>query len=336
MIPFVEISIGGNVLGGFQKRALSGQIVEYDGEHADELHIAVSNYDGRLKKPKPDEKVSVRVGWTETGVAKVGEFVITEIVKNGPRAEFQITGHSADLKKTLKEQKTRSWTKGKKLRDVLEDVAKDNKLRAAVDRELGDIEIEKIVAQTGESDMHLVTRLARQYNALAKFQNGRLIFVKKGAGRTASGQEAGRETVTPNDCEGFSFSQGARNERGKGKAVHYDRAKASRKTQESAGGAQSDGVPDYVAPQIYGTQVEAKWVALSRKKKFDRETKRFNCTRAPGQVGLAPGGVVTTQGFGDDDDAEWTVKRRLFGFSADGLVVRMDCEPKGQEEEQQQ
>lgn len=332
MTPFVEISLGGNVLSGFQKRALSGQIVEYDGEHADELHIAVSNYDGRLKKPRPDEKVTVRVGWRETGAVKVGEFVITEIVKNGPRAEFQITGHSADLKKTLKEQKTRSWKKGKKLKDVLDDVAKDNQLEAAVDQELGAIEIEKIVAQTGESDMHLVTRLARQFNALAKFQNGKLVFVKKGAGKTASGQDAGSETITPNDCVGFSFSQGARNERGKGKAVHYDRDKASRTTEESQGGMQSDGVPDYVAPQIYGTQVEAKWVALSRKQKFDRETRKFNCTRAPGQVGLAPGGVVATQGFGDDDDRQWTVKRRLFGFSADGLVVRMDCEPKEQEQ----
>ncbi|HEY8136279.1 MAG TPA: contractile injection system protein, VgrG/Pvc8 family [Methylocystis sp.] len=333
MTPFVEISLGGTPLSGFQKRTLSGQIVEYDGEHADELHIAVSNYDGRLRKPKTDETVMVRLGWKETGAVKVGQFVITEIVKNGPRAEFQITGHSADLKKTLKEQKTRSWTKGKKLKDVLEDVAKDNQLELAVDEELGSIEIEKIIAQTGESDMHLVTRLARQFNALSKFQNKKLVFVKKGAGKTASGQDAGSETITPNDCEGFSFSQGARNERGKGKAVHYDRSKAKRSTEESQGGVQSDGVPDYVAPQIYGTQVEAKWIALSRKKKFDRETKRFNCTRAPGQVGLAPGGVATTKGFGDDDDGEWTVKRRLFGFSADGLVVRMDCEPK---EEQQQ
>jgi len=332
MTPFVEISLNGNVLGGFDKRALSGQIVEYDGEHADELHIAVSNYDGKLKKPRPDETVTVRLGWKETGAVKVGEFVITEIVKNGPSAQFQITGHSADLKKTLKEQKTRSWTKGKKLKDVLDDVAKDNKLQAAVDQELGSIEIEKIVAQTGESDMHLVTRLARQYNALAKFQNGKLVFVKKGSGKTASGQDAGSETITPNDCVGFSFAQGARNERGKAKAVHYERDKARRTTQESKGGLQSDGTPDYVAPNIFGTQVEARWNALSRKKGFDRGTRKFNCTRKPGAVGLAPGGVVTTQGFHDDDDTQWTVKKRLFGFSADGLVVRMDCEPKEQEQ----
>lgn len=328
MTPFVEISLNGNVLGGFDKRALSGQIVEYDGEHADELHIAVSNYDGRLKKPAPDETVTVRLGWKETGAVKVGQFVITEIVKNGPSAQFQITGHAADLKKTLKEQKTRSWTKDKKLGDVISDVAKDNQLQPAIDSELKDIQIEKIIAQTGESDMHLVTRLARQYNALAKFKDGNLVFVKKGSGKTASGADAGSATVTPNDCLGFSFSQNARNERNKGKAVHYDRDKASRSTEESTGGTQSDGVPDYVAPQIYGTQVEAKWVALSRKQKFDRDAKKANVTLAPGNVGVAPGGTLTTQGFHDDDDADWTVKRRMFGFSAQGLVVRLDGEPK--------
>ena len=39
MTPFVEISIAGRVIGGVGKRALPGQLVEYDGEHADELHL---------------------------------------------------------------------------------------------------------------------------------------------------------------------------------------------------------------------------------------------------------------------------------------------------------
>jgi hypothetical protein len=194
--PILRVSIGGRAVAGVGKRALTGQIVESDGERADELRIEVSNYDGQLQKPRREEKVTVEFGWEETGIAKVGEFIVAETVKTGPRATFHITGHSADLKKTLKGQKTRSWRKPKKLGDVIEDVAKDNQLEPAIDKELAKIEIEKIIAQTGESDMHLVTRLARQYGALAKFKDGNLIFVKKGAGKTASGAAAGYVTLT--------------------------------------------------------------------------------------------------------------------------------------------
>lgn len=327
MTPFVEISIAGRVIGGVGKRALPGQLVEYDGEHADELHLSISNYDGMLQKPRKDERVTVRLGWKETGVAKIGEFVITEIDKVGPSAQFHIVGHSADLKKTLKKQKTRAWKKDKKLGDVIKDVAKDNDLQPAIDSELEKVEIEKIIAQTGESDMHLVTRLARQYGALAKFKDGRLVFVKKGKGTTASGQPAERETITPNDCVGFTFHSGARNERGKAKATHYDRSKAKRNVEESRGGG-DDGSPDYFHPHSYGTQIEALTQARSRKEDFDRAKAGFNATRAPGRIGVAPGGVAQTQGFGDDDDREWTCKKRLFGWNAQGLIVRQDFEPK--------
>lgn len=333
MTPFVEVSLGGSVLAGFAPRALSGQIVEYDGDHADELHLAVSNHDGRLKKPRADETISVAAGWRETGVVKFGQFVVTEVTKVGPRAEFHITGHAADLKKKLKEQKSRAWAKDKTLGDVIRDVAKDNGLTAAIDQELAKIQIEKIIAQAGESDMHLVTRLARQYGALAKPKDGRLIFVKKGAGRTASGGEAGRAIITPNDCVGFTFSSNARNERGKAKAAHYDRSKAKRTTEQSTGGAASDGAPDYFAPNIFGTQVEAVKTAQGRKAQFDRDTGAAHLTLAPGQVGVAPGGVIVTQGFGDDDDREWTAAKRFVGWDAKGLVVRLEGKPMGQEGE---
>ncbi|MBY6243238.1 contractile injection system protein, VgrG/Pvc8 family [Methylosinus sp. Sm6] len=328
MTPIVDVSLDGAPVALIGKRALSGQIVESDGERADTLHLEISNYDGRIAKPATGQKVLVAVGWEEAGPAKIGEFVITEVTKTGPRAELHLTGDSADLKKTLKGQKTRSWKAPKTLGDVLKEVASDNGLQAAVHDSLGSIKIEKLIAQTGESDMHLVMRLARQYGALAKFQGGRLIFLPRGAGLTASGGQAGRVTITPNDTEGFTFTTRDRQRRAKCKAVHYDRKTGKREEIGSEAGEAGDGAPDYVHPHVFGTQLEAKHHAASRKGKFDRDCRPFHVTLAPGQVGVGPGGVVTTLGFGDDDDRDWIVKSRVFGFSSAGLVVRLACEPK--------
>lgn len=328
MTPIVTLSIGGAVLGQVAKRALSGEIVESDGEKADELRMIVSNFDGRLRKPRREEKITVKFGWKETGVVKVGEYIVAETVKTGPRAEFHITAHSADLKKSLKGQKSRSWTKGKTLGDVYGDLAKDNQLSLAMDSELKQIKIDKIVAQTAESDMHLGTRLARHFGALFKVADGRMMVVKKGKGQTASGQAAARCVLTPNDCEGFTFTDRDRPARDKAKAVHYDRDKAKRSEEASEGGLAAGGSPDYVSPWVYGTQEEAKKFAVARKGKFDRDGRSFNATLMAGRTGVAPGGVAQTQGFGDDDDREWVVTKRTFGWGPEGNVVRIASEPK--------
>ena len=71
--------------------------------------------------------------------------------------------------------------------DVLRQVASDNGLTAQIDATLAAIQIDKIIAQTGESDMHLVTRLARRFGAIAKVAQGQLVFAPRGSGTTAAG-----------------------------------------------------------------------------------------------------------------------------------------------------
>jgi phage protein D len=327
--PFVQVSIDGSALNGFDKRAIGGEIIEHDGEHADQVHITVSNYDGKLQKPARGKKISVAVGSKEHGIIKAGTYTVTEVAKTGPRAEFHITGHAADLGKTLKKQKTRSWKAPKTYGDVFNDLAQDNQLTPRVDGAIAGKTIEKIVAQTGESDMHLATRLARMLGAICKVGDGNLVVVPKGAGTTASGGQAGSMTVTPNDLEGnFSIAERDRPKRGKVKATHYDRSKAARNEIASEGGDSGDDAPDYAFPQIFGTKTEAQQSANGRKGEFSRAEKGFAATLRTGLYGVAAGGTVTTQGFGDDDDQDWTVKRRIIHFDQHGVLVRLQCETK--------
>jgi phage protein D len=329
MTPTVTLSIGGNALSGFNQRALSGTISEHDGGHADELRFAVSNFDGALAKPAAGQVVTVTFGWAETGVVKGGQFTVLEVTKRGPAATFEVTAHSADLLKTLKQQKTRSWTAGKTLGDVLSQVAGDNGLTAAVDASLRAIPIDKVIAQIAESDMHLLTRLSRVYAALFKVTTGQLIFVPRGAGTTASGQPAGTCVITPQDCEEFSIEDKDRPQRSKANAVFYDRSKARRNVTPSTTGGDGDGAPDYTHPHLFGSQTEAQNHANARKGAFDRGAKSLHVKLAVGRVGAGAGGVATTQGFGDDDDMDWAVKTRLFAFGPKGNFVHLDCESKG-------
>ncbi len=331
MTPDINIYLGAATtpLGEVDKRAISGQIVEHDGEQADELRFVVSNYDGKLKKPRRDQEIRAEVGWVETGIVKAGTFKVTETVKSGPLAIFTVTAHAADLKKTLKKQKTRSWKSPKTLGDVVTDVAKDNGYEPAISEKLASVKIDKAIYQTNESDMHLLTRLARVYGALFKVASGRLVFVERGAGETASGAAADSLTITPNDCELFTISDKSRPQRAKVKADFYDRSTAKRETIESeAGAAGDDSVPDFTLPQTFGTKEEAQKAVDAKKAELARGEKSFSVTLRQGLVGVAPGGTLQTSGFGDDDDQAWPVKRRVFDFGAKGLVVQIEAQPK--------
>ncbi|QGM46753.1 phage late control D family protein [Methylocystis heyeri] len=328
MIPVVTVSIDGNPLTQVRKRAISGAIIESDGEKADSLNLEISNYDGRLKKPTRGQTVVVAVGWEEIGTVKVGQFIISTVSKKGPEAVFHVTGEAADLKKTLKGQKTRSWTAPKTLGDVFKQVAKDNGLSAAVDQTIASIKIEKIVAQTAESDMHLVTRLARHYGALATVKDGNLVVVPLGNGTTASGGAAASCQITPNDCESFSFDENDRNARDKSHGTHYDRSKAKRSDVASQKGQPQDGAPDFTHVHLFGTQTEAQNHADGRKQKFDRDSRQAHFALRPGLTGVPPGGVVNASGFGDDDDTAWTVKSREFRWNKEGLAVTTTAQPQ--------
>ena len=279
-----------------------------------------------LAKPKRGQTLQVALGFAEFGgAADRGTYIVQGVTKSGGPAEFHVTAQSADLKKTLEIQKTRTWPAPKTLGDVLNEVAGDNGLAPAVDGALAAIAIDMIVAQTGESDMHLVMRLARRYDAVAKFAQGKLVFVPKGAGTTASGAAMAAVVITPNDCESFHIRDNDREVRGKSKSRHWDRKTA---TATDYAGDAGDGGPDYSHPETFGSRTEAQKAAGARAKDFARAKKTLEATlRAPVQPPV-PGGVVTTQDFGDDDDTQWTVKTVTDEFDDHGLVSRFEGELK--------
>ena len=318
---------GRDISSRFDGRVLYGQIVEEDGDKADQLTLEISNHDGAIAKPQRGAIVEVMLGYDDVGVEKVGSYKVQTVVKIGEAAAFEISGEAADFAKSLKQQKSRSWTKGKTYGDIFNQLAGDNGLTPAVSGEIARIRIDKIVAQTQESDIHLATRLARKLDAICKVAEGRLVVVPRGKGETASGAAMEAIVITPQDLEGdFRIADKDRPKRGKVKAVYYDRQKAERREIEEGEGDD----PAYTLPQIFGDEEEAKKAAAARKREFKRAEKAFSGTFRTSLLGPKAGVVLTTDGFGDDDDQDWTIKRltREFGDRAGGYVRKFEAETK--------
>ena len=77
---------------------------------------------------------------------------------------------------------------------------------------------------------------------------------------------------------------------------------------------------DYVFPHIFGTETEAKNAASAHSAHFKRNEAHFHGALRPGIIAPAAGGIITTAGFGDDDDRSWTIKHKTAAFH-DGIEI---------------
>jgi len=311
------VDIGAKIAG----RELEGRIVDNGGEKADELHFSISNYDGQLAKPAKGAELTVSLGYVETGgPILMGKFIVETVEKIGPVATFMVTAHAADFKKALKARQTRSFA-NVTFGDIINKIAGEAGLAALCDPELAAKPIDHI-AQTEESAMHFLTRLGRHFDAICKPANGKLIAVPRGAGTNGTGAAIAPFIVTPNDLTTFRFCDRDRPAHGKVTAHYYDHDQAKR-VPVSAG----DGdAPAFLHHDLHPSKDDAQRAADNHSNGFARKGKSFTGTMF-GRPELKAGGVLITQGFSDDDDAEWIFLKAEHVFGS-GLTTQIEGQPK--------
>lgn len=107
-----------------------------------------------------------------------------------------IRAAAADLGTRIRAPRTRAWD-GVTLGEVAAAIAAEHDLEARVDPALAAEAIAHI-DQTAESDLHLLRRIARHYDATVKVAGGRLVVLPTGAARSAgSGIRLPTLTIRP-------------------------------------------------------------------------------------------------------------------------------------------
>ena len=114
------------------------------------------------------------------------------------------------------------------LKDVIAQIATENDLKAAVDEDIGSF-LYPWIGQQNEIDPQFLRRLERRHNGLLAIKSGKLIFAKRGSGRSASGDFVGTVEITPGliiqgSC---SFEANDRTKYSKVVAYYQDRTRLS-------------------------------------------------------------------------------------------------------------
>lgn len=359
LTPSAELTIDGRRFGTqAMSRIISISLTDKRGFEADELTIELDDHDGTIAIPKTGSKITLKLGYQETGLVEKGEYLVSEFTASGSPDRLSITARAADLAETLAEQVEKSWHK-QTLYQIIETIAKKHKYEYIIGKDYQNQKIEHI-DQTNESDASFMSRLAEQYDAIATIKNGKLLFIPAGESQTASGQPILPTTITRASGDSHSFTYSSSNSyqavrayytdkktgQKKEVIVNKDNAYPNKKTTQQTKTVKgktfktkkkendnqkvnTEGQKIKTLRHLYATESGAWSGARGAFKKIQRGVAEFSITLAVGRPDLYPETPAVVKGFKPEIDAEaWLITEVSHKLDSGGYTASIQFEAR--------
>lgn len=367
LTPAAVLTINGKPFGTeAMSRIISIEMTDKRGFEADELTITLDDHDGSLAIPRIGDKITLEMGYKETGLVDKGEYLFTEFTASGAPDMLSITARAADLAETLAQQEEKSWH-GQTLYQIVEAIAKKHgyPYRISDAYKLADI---KHIDQTNESDAAFLTRLAEQYDAIATVKHGMLIFLPAGEAQTASGKPIPPLEIVRGMGDGHRFTYSATNAFEAVRAYYTDKAtgqkkevvvnaenlkaekkptaeakakptRKGKKAGKKAAGRATDkeavesrkidtaGKKIKTLRHLYDSKKRAWNGARAAFRRLQRGAAQFSIRLAAGRPDMSPETPVSVKGFKPEIDGEkWLVTEVSHRLDSGGYVCSLNLE----------
>lgn len=314
-----RIKVDGKDVTGIFRRVLTRlSITDEAGLKADTVELTLDDRGYMIELPKEGAVMDIALGFRETGLIPMGKFTVDEISGEGPVTTLSIRGKAADMLAGLKAPKTRHWDKVS-LSKIVAKIAGEHNLKPVTGKSLLKTSY-PYLAQTAESDLHFLSRLARDLDATVKPVEGRLLFVKRGTGKTADGQDIEPLRITPLQMVNWRWNLTSR---GKFKSVCAEwKDLGSAKTHKITRGK---GEPVRQLRHPFASKAEATRAADAALSSGKRGSGTISVEMAGFYGGLFAEGLVDLQGIKPELTGRWSIKRVSHRLGAT-LVTSFDAE----------
>jgi phage protein D len=248
---------------------------------------------------------------------RMGLFICDEIELAGWPGEMTIRARAATYDKSkggktdLQTQKNRSWPAGTTLGAMASKIASEHGMEAKVAASLAAIELPH-TDQADESDLNLLIRMARKYDAIVKPAGGKLVLAKRGESKSVSGETLPPVSLVPTDCTTWRMVMSKR-ERAGMVVAYWHAVKQAKRNEVKVG----SGEPVRRLKQYYPSEAMALAAAradLSRRSR-GQKTISLACTGSPSIAAEAP---LTLAGFRPGVDGAWLITRVTHRLDASG------------------
>ncbi len=323
MTPIYKVSVNGtNITDLIKTRLLSLTITDEAGWDSDSVSLALDDRDSMLEMPKTGASIEVSLGFKGKGLVNMGIYTVDEVVLSGSPEKMTIRGKAANLgnKGTIKDQKTKQW-EDKTLKEIVSEIAGKHGLSPKVGSDLSGKKI-KDLAQTDESDIHLLSRIAQKYDAVVKITQNYLIFAKRGTSRAVSGNPVPPIKITKNQCKpSYSMTRAERPAINSIQAKWHNKATAKVEKVET-----SSEKPQKVLRHTYDSKDEAESASKSELAKLKRDEAKMNFTLAIGNPSVAAEGYITLLNFREGINGVWNAISVDHTWSNTGATTRVSAE----------
>lgn len=284
-------------------RLVSLTVQDAPGVESDTVELTVADHlpGARLEIPPRGAEIDVSLGYGFS-VKRMGLYVADSVEVSGPPDNMRIRGTAAPHgstksgQKPINDQKSRSWDEGTTIGDLVRKVASEHGLRAVVSGSLASLPLPHI-DQVDESDINLLTRIARDFDAIAKPGGGAMIFAKRGE------IQMPRVSLTPQDVTSWRMAVKLKPPAEKVVATYRDQPLAD--DIEAVAGA-----GDLVRRlrQRFPTLESAKAAADAEYSRSKRAGNQLSLT-LPGNPDLVAEGRVSLSGFRPGVNGTWLVSK---------------------------
>lgn len=302
-----------DVTAAIEARLVSLTLTDKQGLEADELTIVIEDGNGRVAFPRRGVSLAVALGWKGEALVEKGTFTVDQVGHDGPPDVISITARSADFQGSFKDQREAAYD-STTLGAILETIAARNGLKPALHADLAKIAIAHI-DQTNESDANFVTRLGKDYGAVATIKAGRLLFVPSGRGIAASGRALPAIAIRRKDGDRHSFTATDREGTTTGVKAKWHDLSTGAAREVLAG---EEGTTKTLK-RLYPTRAEAQTAADAAFKKRKQSGHDFRVTLARGNPAIIASAPVAFLGWRPEIAAiDWITGDITHTLAADG------------------
>ncbi|MCW7552607.1 contractile injection system protein, VgrG/Pvc8 family [Endozoicomonas gorgoniicola] len=309
-----------DVTQAIRTRFISLTITDEAGWQSDNLEIKIDDRGSAVEMPRHGTQLDVRLGYKESGLVRMGIYTVDEVSLEGSPDTMIIRARAANFRKSFKEQKTRAW-ENISLDALVKTIAKEHELEPVVSETLA-AKVINHIDQTDESDLHFLTRIAKEHGAISKPVDNRLIFVPRGEARTATSKPMPVFTLSKPDLSRYSFSFA---DRGKYEAViaHWHNSNTGQQVPVKVGN--QDARPIFTLKGLHPDANAAEAAARAKLQALQRGQATGNLT-LPGRTGITAEAKVKLKGIKDKVNGGWVVTRAEHSLSSSGLTTRLNIE----------
>lgn len=326
-LPFFRVEVDGtNISTLLAPRLVSLTINDSAGVYSDTVEIVLSDTSlfGRLAEPEAGAEIKVWMGYA-LNLKYMGLFIADSVEVSGSPDQVVITGtasingESSGGKSALTDQKKRSWPKGTKVGELVSKIAQEHGLDAVVAKSLETVELQHL-DQIDESDISLLTRVARDLDAIAKPGDGKLLLSKRGESVTASGAPMPVLSVREKELTRWRYRNSLREKVGSVVATYQD--KGIGQPIEVVSG---QGQPEIRLKRRFPSESTARRAAVTELARSLRAGRTFSVSM-PGNPDAVSEARLKATGFRSYIDGEWLITRAIHILDSDGYKTHISTE----------